>query len=131
MTNTPPPLVAEQGSRARGLFSLSSQDLQTDSAVMAHGLSCSATCGITPVSPTLADRFFCTEPPRKALFLFYFFKVSFFVVVVWLYHEAHGILVPQPWMNPCLLYWERGVLTTGPSAKGVPTSGFQNTNPNS
>ena len=33
-------------------------------------------------------------------------------------HTACGILIPQPGIKPCPLYWNHGVLTTGPPGKG-------------
>ena len=48
---------------------------------MVHGLSPSVACGIKPVSPALAGRFFTSEPPGKLpnldflnLEMYYLFK---------------------------------------------------------
>ena len=70
-------LLQSMGSRARGLISFSSQDVEH--RLSSFGIWAYLLChtwdlpgsGIKPVSPALADRFFSTEPPGKALFLFF------------------------------------------------------------
>ena len=58
-----------------GLICCGSSLYSIGSVVVAHGLSCSAVCGIFPdqgwnLSPTLAGRFFTTELPRKPLHMY-------------------------------------------------------------
>ena len=42
----------------------------------------------------------------------------------WLRHGEHGILVPRPGWNLGLLYWEHGVVITGPPGKSYQLTTF-------
>ena len=57
-------------SLSRPLLLRSTGSRRAGSVIVAHGPSCSATCGLEPVSPALAGRFSTTAPPGKPLNFF-------------------------------------------------------------